>query len=294
MLTVPPLPHPTASTKNPQVYKPKLVAIGIELAVVWEAICQANVTEFCPQELKKYSLMQHHNEASNDSDLVKMDDHYSDDFFDFDDESECDYIITLPEDQTDLAESTLLKTVGATWLKSDKREDHLAIRPWNIVHKYVADGSLEFFIVIIFLIDNHGGLVREHMPGRYAELDQYCWADEFSQQHGGAPNAWALSFERQNGTVVWAFKLQHMMSVDRMAGANILSLAAMEQTQMSAHTLAQNTNPKFQARPAGGDWANEYQQQYNTGPSSTSSADQYAREEASKTFILLILSIGIQ
>ena len=37
-----------------------------------------------------------------------------------------------------------------------------------------------------------------------------------------------------------------MMSVDRMAGANIPSLAAMEQTRMLAHTLAQNTNPKFQ------------------------------------------------
>ncbi|CAI9259295.1 unnamed protein product [Lactuca saligna] len=154
-----------------------LVAIGIELAVVWEAICQAHVTgqcvtiqmlgilaalrelvktnlshyvftEFGPQELKKNSLMQHHNEASNDSDLVKMDDHYSDEFFDFDDESECDYIITLPEDQT--AKCTLLKTVSADWLKSDKREDHLAICPGNIVHKYAADGSPKFFIVINF------------------------------------------------------------------------------------------------------------------------------------------------
>ncbi|KAL7590663.1 hypothetical protein Lser_V15G40569 [Lactuca serriola] len=114
------------------------------------------------------------------------------------------------------------------------------------------------------MIDNHGGLVREHMPGRYAELDQYwgesqvmgpgpradSWADEFSQQHGGDPNAWALSFEQQHGTGGWAFKFQHeqtqMMSVDRMAGANIPSLAAMEQTCMLAHTLAQDTNPKFQ------------------------------------------------
>ena len=37
-----------------------------------------------------------------------------------------------------------------------------------------------------------------------------------------------------------------MTSVDRMAGANIPSLAAMEQTRMLAHTLAQNSNPKFQ------------------------------------------------
>nr|KAJ0188233.1 hypothetical protein LSAT_V11C900477460 [Lactuca sativa] len=127
-------------------------------------------TEFTPQELKKDSLMQHHNEASNDLDLVKMDDHYSDEFFDFDDESECDYIITLPEDKTgNLAhswsspepslfpvcgqtfledrkkitvESTLLKTVGADWLKSDKREDQLAIRPRNIIHKYAAEAEV--------------------------------------------------------------------------------------------------------------------------------------------------------
>ncbi|CAI9286474.1 unnamed protein product [Lactuca saligna] len=60
-------------------------------------------------------------------------------------------------------------------------------------------------------IDNHEGLVMEHLPGRYAELDQYWgesqvmgpgpdgWADEFSQEHGRDPNAWALSFEQQHG-----------------------------------------------------------------------------------------------
>ncbi|CAI9266755.1 unnamed protein product [Lactuca saligna] len=73
-------------------------------------------------------------------------------------------------------------------------------------------------------INNHGGLVREHMPDG--------WADEFSQQHGGDPNAWTLSIEQQHGTGGWAFKFQHektqMMSMDRMAGANIPSLAAME------------------------------------------------------------------
>ncbi|KAL7612704.1 hypothetical protein Lser_V15G08016 [Lactuca serriola] len=141
-------------------------------------------TEFTSEELKKDSLMMHHNEASNESDLVKMDDHdhdhYSDEFFDFDDESECDYIITLPEDQTGnlahswsspepslfpirgetfledrkkiTAESTLLKTVAVDWLKSDKREDHLAIRPGNIVQKYAAHGRPEFFIVINFQV----------------------------------------------------------------------------------------------------------------------------------------------
>lgn len=170
-------------------------------------------------------------------------------------------------------------------------------------------------------IDSHG-MGRGHMPGRYTELEQYwgesqvppgpdAWADEFAQHRGrdaGGPNSWALSFERQHGAGGWASEFEHeqaqMTSVDRMAGANIPSLAAMEQTRMLAHTLAQNTNPKFQnskflqfvskmsrgeltiednqVKPANGngDWANEYQQQYNAGPSSW--ADQYAREEVSR------------
>ncbi|CAI9283201.1 unnamed protein product [Lactuca saligna] len=74
-------------------------------------------------------------------------------------------------------------------------------------------------------IDNHEGLVREHMPDRYAELDQYWgesqlmglgpradgWADEFSQEHGGDPNAWALSLSNN-------MEQTQMMSMVRMAG----------------------------------------------------------------------------
>ncbi|KAL9998864.1 putative tetratricopeptide-like helical domain superfamily [Helianthus debilis subsp. tardiflorus] len=170
-------------------------------------------------------------------------------------------------------------------------------------------------------IDNQG-MARGPMPGRYPELEQYWgesqampprphgpdgWADEFSQQRLGQadPNAWALSFERQHGAGGWASEFEHeqrqMTSVDRMAGTNIPSLAAMEQTRMLAHTLAQNNNPKFQnskflqfvskmsrgeltiednqVKPASGDWANEFQQQYNAGPSNW--ADQFAHEQVS-------------
>lgn len=35
-------------------------------------------------------------------------------------------------------------------------------------------------------------------------------------------------------------------SLNQMRGANIANLAAMEQTRMLAHTLAQNNDPKFQ------------------------------------------------
>nr|GFB47749.1 protein enhanced disease resistance 2-like [Tanacetum cinerariifolium] len=38
------------------------------------------------------------------------------------------------------------------WLKSDKREDHLAMRPGNIVQKYAADGRPEFFVIVNFQI----------------------------------------------------------------------------------------------------------------------------------------------
>ncbi|KAJ0790924.1 putative pleckstrin domain, START domain, protein ENHANCED DISEASE RESISTANCE 2 [Helianthus annuus] len=51
------------------------------------------------------------------------------------------------------AENTLLQTAAVDLLKSDKREDHLASRPGNIVQKYAADGRPEFFIVVNFQVD---------------------------------------------------------------------------------------------------------------------------------------------
>ncbi|CAI9270348.1 unnamed protein product [Lactuca saligna] len=58
----------------------------------------------------------------------------------------------------------------------------------------------------------------------------------------------AMSSLKENRlTFAWVdSEAQKMTFVDRMAGANLPSLAAMEQTRMLAHTLAQNTNPKFQ------------------------------------------------
>lgn len=122
------------------------------------------------------------------------------------------------------------------------------------------------------------------------------WVAEFNQHrmgHGDA-DAWAHSFEQQHGANGWAseFEQSQLTSVDQMRGTNISSLAAMEQTRMLANTLAQNDDPKFQnskflqfvskmsrgeliiddnqvkqnALPAAGDWASEYQQQYNRSP----------------------------
>ncbi|EEF27074.1 peroxisomal targeting signal type 1 (pts1) receptor, putative [Ricinus communis] len=164
------------------------------------------------------------------------------------------------------------------------------------------------------------------MPGRFRELEDYWnesqgslrpgphaadgWITEFSQQRldHGNPDAWAHAFERQHGANGWAFEFdqeQQLLSVDQMRGANISNLAAMEQTRMLAHTLAQNNDPKFQnskflqfvskmsrgeliiddnqVKPATlsapGDWATEYQQQYTGG---TSWADEYVQDQASK------------
>ncbi|XP_015881476.1 peroxisome biogenesis protein 5 [Ziziphus jujuba] len=119
------------------------------------------------------------------------------------------------------------------------------------------------------------------------------WVAEFGQQRHGDPNAWVHSFEQQHGSNGWASEFEQeqsqLASVDHMRGVNVANLAAMEQTRMLANTLAQNGDPKFQnskflqfvskmsrgeliiddnqVKPTSGDWATEYQQQYNAGPS---------------------------
>uniref|UniRef100_A0A5B7BJ86 Uncharacterized protein n=1 Tax=Davidia involucrata TaxID=16924 RepID=A0A5B7BJ86_DAVIN len=164
------------------------------------------------------------------------------------------------------------------------------------------------------------------LPGRFRELEEYWnesqgmlkpgshaadgWVTEF-MQHGveqGDPNAWAQSFEQQYGVNGWASEFEHeqsqITSVNQMGGANFSNLAAMEQTRMLAHTLAQNDDPKFQnskflqfvskmsrgeiiiednqvkppALSAPGDWAAEYQQQYN---GSDTWADQFVHDKLS-------------
>lgn len=164
---------------------------------------------------------------------------------------------------------------------------------------------------------------RGPLPGRFRELDDYWnesqgmmkpgphaadgWVTEYTQRRvdHGDPNTWAHSFEQQHGANGWASEFEHeqsqLASLNQMRGANIANLAAMEQTRMLAHTLAQNNDPKFQnskflqfvskmsrgeiimednqvkpnAVSAPGDWAAEYQQQFNGG---YAWADQFAHE----------------
>ncbi|KAJ0102710.1 hypothetical protein Patl1_03662 [Pistacia atlantica] len=134
------------------------------------------------------------------------------------------------------------------------------------------------------------------------------WVAEYGRHRAahGDPNAWAHSFEQQHGANGWASEFEQeqsqLASVDQTRGVNISN--AMEQTRMLAHTLAQNNDPKFQnsrflqfmskmsrgeliiddnqvkAAPmsAPGDWAAEYQQQYDGGPAW---AEEFIRNDVS-------------
>ncbi|KAI4321758.1 hypothetical protein MLD38_035105 [Melastoma candidum] len=125
-----------------------------------------------------------------------------------------------------------------------------------------------------------------------------AWAAEFDQTRMSGPDAWAHSFEQQHGANSWAseFEQEHNQLATTMyqRGLAAPNLAAMEQSRMLAQTLAQNNDPKFQnsqflqflskmsrgevmfydnqVKPGPGDWATEFQQQHNAGPSW---ADEY-------------------
>ncbi|MBA0661086.1 hypothetical protein Goklo_012998, partial [Gossypium klotzschianum] len=167
---------------------------------------------------------------------------------------------------------------------------------------------------------------RGSMPGGFRKLEDYWnesqgvlkpgahaadgWVTEFSQNrpHHGDLEAWAHSFEQKHGAGGWASEFEQeqaqLTSVDQMRGGNIESLAAIQQTRMLAHTLSQNSDPKFQnskflqfvskmsrgeliiddnqVKPASENWATEYQQQYNGG---ASWADEFVHDEASRDLV---------
>ncbi|KAJ0986981.1 hypothetical protein J5N97_005337 [Dioscorea zingiberensis] len=168
--------------------------------------------------------------------------------------------------------------------------------------------------------------VRGHIRGAYPELEEYWtesqgamnprmphlaskWASEFSQQtEQSDPEAWVNSFEQIHGANGWASEFeqeQTQMTLFGQTGDYMSKMLAMEQTHMLAHTLAQNTDPKFQnskflqfvskmsrgelivdenqIKPATGSvssgWADEFQTQHSANPNSW--ADQFDREELS-------------
>ncbi|KAJ6724048.1 PEROXISOMAL TARGETING SIGNAL 1 RECEPTOR PEX5 [Salix viminalis] len=194
---------------------------------------------------------------------------------------------------------------------ADKNEDFINAQVNALLSSLDIDGDVQ---------------AKGPFAGRFRELEDYWnesqgaprhgppqtdgWVSEFSQhriEHGD-PNAWAHSFEQQHGPNSWASEFEQeqrlVSAADQMRGANISNLAAMEQTRMLAHTLAQNNDPKFQnskflqfvskmssgeliiddnqVKPAAlsspGDWATEYQQKYTAGPSWV---DEYAGNQLS-------------
>ncbi|OVA13117.1 Tetratricopeptide repeat-containing domain [Macleaya cordata] len=195
----------------------------------------------------------------------------------------------------------------------DKSEDFINAQVNALLHSLEIDNDLR---------------AKGPLPGRVRELEEYWnesqgtlravaphaadgWAAEYNQQlvSRGDPESWANSFEQQHGSNGWASEFQQeqsqMISMGQIQGANISNLAAMEQTRMLAHTLAQNDDPKFQnskflqfvskmsrgeliiddnqVKPVGastsGDWADEYQHKYSG--ISNSWADQFVRDEHS-------------
>ncbi|KAI3520528.1 hypothetical protein L1887_09977 [Cichorium endivia] len=241
---------------------------------------------FTSQELKKDSLM-HYNETSmksgvvhlvqDPSNIVKMDDQ-TDEFFDFDDESEseCNYIITLPEDQTGnmlhswsspeaslfqirgesfledrkkiTAESTLLQTVAIDWLKSDKREDDLASRHGNIVHKYAADGRPEFFLVVNFQVpgSTHYNLASYHMTRTPIKdiplLEKFIKGDDafrnsrFKIIPQVSKGPWILRHAIRRPTLIG-----HMLKINYIHGNNYLEIDVDVGSSACARGLAGKT-----------------------------------------------------
>ncbi|XP_074584433.1 peroxisome biogenesis protein 5 [Curcuma longa] len=194
---------------------------------------------------------------------------------------------------------------------ADKSEDYINAQVNALLHSLDIDG-------------NQG--LREPMRGQFRELEEYWtetqgslrsgmpnfaadkWASEFAQQRAsGDPETWAHSFEQQHGINGWASEFEQEQSqlarIGQVGGANMSQIAAMEQSRMLAHTLAQNDDPKFQnskflqfvskmsrgelivdenqIKPATGsianNWVDEYQTQHSAGPSSW--ADQFVQEE---------------
>ncbi|XP_043700533.1 peroxisome biogenesis protein 5 isoform X1 [Telopea speciosissima] len=180
---------------------------------------------------------------------------------------------------------------------ADKSEDFINAQINALLHSLDIDNDLR---------------AKGPLPVRFQELEEYWnesqrttrpgaphavdgWVSEYGQYRTahGDPEAWARSFEQQHGANGWASEFEQeqsqITSMGNMRSGNISSMAAIQQTRMLAHTLAQNEDPKFQnskflqfvskmsrgeliiddnqVKPAGlsasGDWVEEYKEHYN-------------------------------
>ncbi|KAK9078528.1 hypothetical protein SSX86_002585 [Deinandra increscens subsp. villosa] len=170
-----------------------------------------------------------------------------------------DYTISLPEDQTGnlpnswstpelslfqirgetfledrkkiTAENTLLQTVAIDWLKSDKREDHLASRPGNIVQKYAADNRPEFFIIVNFQVpgSTHYNLASYYntrtrikdipLLERFIEGDDTFRNSRFKLIPHVTKGPWILRHTIRRPTLIG-----HMLKINYIRGENYLEM----------------------------------------------------------------------
>ncbi|CAO2833400.1 unnamed protein product [Amaranthus hypochondriacus] len=189
---------------------------------------------------------------------------------------------------------------------SDKSEDFINAQVDALLHSLDIDNDVQ---------------IKGPLPGR--ELEEYWnesqgiqapvadrWVTEFRpQQPEPFPiNGWVNSFEQEHGRNGWASEFEHEQgqaaSLTQSPSPHMSQFAAMEQTRMLAHTLAQNNDPKFQnsrflqfvskmsrgelfvegnqvkenSATMPGDWAAEFQNQHDGG---LSWADQFSHEAVS-------------
>ncbi|XP_078163170.1 peroxin 5 [Carex rostrata] len=197
----------------------------------------------------------------------------------------------------------------ARHIYGDKSEDYISAQVNTLLQSLDIDSSRmrgpmpgQFREMEEYWNESQGPLIRP--PGMVNHADK--WITEFNQQRNNDnPDAWAQSFEQQHGANGWASEFeqeQNQMALGQFRGAAAPNMAMMEQSRMLAHTLSQNSNPKFQnsqflqfvskmsrgeliiddnqIKPANTDWADEYQAQHNGGP--VSWADQFGQEQATR------------
>ncbi|VAI43397.1 unnamed protein product [Triticum turgidum subsp. durum] len=105
------------------------------------------------------------------------------------------------------------------------------------------------------------------------------WAHSFVQQYG--PNGWASEFEQ---TTHPRTKFSHaedthqsQMAMGQMGGANMVNLAAMQQSRMLAETLSSNNDPKFQLSQGSDSWVSEFSSEQNQGELKEKWVDEFSK-----------------
>lgn len=200
-------------------------------------------------------------------------------------------------------------SIMARHMFADKSEDFINAQVDALLYSLDIDNDIQ---------------IKGPLPGRVRELEEYWnesqgsihapaaagWVAEYRQHKSESfsPNGWVNLFEQEHGPNGWASEFEHeqaqVATLNQPSSQHMSRLAATEQTRMLAHTLAQNTDPKFQnsrflqfvskmsrgelfvegnqvkenSVSMSGDWEAEYQQHRDGG---FSWADQFSQEQFS-------------